>query len=163
MSGWRKQLADFLEATLRAQKETVALLEHKRELFAKNDMAAIGELAKKEQAASERLQQCLVERERLLQYAVAEGLPAKSVETLAKAVVPYTDDEFFALLRSVRFETQKMRQNNIANWYVAQRGMLHTSQMLEIIATRGRMRSTYTRTHQRNVGPSGGSLVDCKG
>ena len=162
MSGWRKQLADFLTATLQAQQEAVALLERKREMFAKNDLTAVGELSKDEQAASERLQHCLLEREKLLQYATAEGLPAQSIEILAKAVVPYSDDEFFALLRSVRFETQKLRQNNIANWCITQRGMLHTSQMLEIIATRGRMRSTYTRSHQRNIGPTGGSLVDRK-
>lgn len=162
MSGWRKQLADFLNATLLAQKETITLLDRKRELFAKNDMQAVGELAKDEQAAADRLKHCLAEREKLLQYATAEGLPAQSVETLAKAVVPYSDDEFFALLRSVQYQTRLLRQQNTANWVVTQRGMLHASQMLEIIATRGKLRSTYTREHQRNIGTTGGSLVDRK-
>ena len=162
MSGWRKQLADFLGATLQAQKDTAALLERKRELFAKNNLAAVGELAREEQAAGDRLKQCVAERDKLLQYAAAEGLPSQSIETLAKAVVPYSDDEFFALLRSVQYQTQLLRQHNITSWVVTQRAMLHASQMLEIIATRGRMKSTYTREHQRNIGTTGGTLVDRK-
>ena len=90
-------------------------------------------------------------------------MPSQSVELLAKAVVPYSDDEFFALLRSVQYQTQLLRQHNVTNWVVTQRGMLHASQMLEIIATRGRLRSTYTREHQRNTGATGGTLVDCRG
>jgi flagellar biosynthesis/type III secretory pathway chaperone len=163
MTHWRKQLAGFLGETLQAQKDIVALLERKCELFAKNDPAAVGALAKEEQAAADRLKQCLAEREKLLQYAAAEGLPAQSVEVLAKAIVPYSDDEFFTLLRAVQYESQLLRQHNMANWVVAQRSMLHASQMLEIIATRGRMNSTYTRDHQRNRSTTGGTLVDCRG
>jgi len=163
MSHWQTQISTFLGETLQAQKETAALLERKRELFAKNDLAAIGALAKEEQAAADRLKQCLAEREKLLQYAAAEGLPAQSIEALAKAVVPYSDDEFFALLRSVQYQSQLLRQHNITNWIVTQRGMLHTSQMVEIIATRGKSRGTYTREHQRNVGTTGGTLVDFRG
>ena len=163
MSNWRNQLRKFLGETLQAQKDVAELLERKRELFMKNDLAAIGALAKEEQTAADRLKQCLAEREKLLQYAAAEGLPSQSVELLAKAVVPYSDDEFFALLRSVQYQTQLLRQHNVTNWVVTQRGMLHASQMLEIIATRGRLRSTYTREHQRNIGTTGGTLVDCRG
>ena len=162
MTHWRKQIANFLEETLQAQKDCAALLESKRELFAKNDLTAIGELSNDEYAAAERLKKCLAEREKLLQYAAAEGLPCQSIETLAKTVVPYSDDEFFALLRSVQYESQLLRQRNMANWVVTQRGMLHASQMLEIIATRGRMNSTYTRNQQRNRSTTGGSLVDKK-
>lgn len=163
MSGWRKQLTDFLESISRSQKETIALLERKHERFKTNDLAAIAEMAKEEQAATERMKQCLTEREKLLQYAAAEGLPAQTIELLARAVVPYTDEEFFALLDTVKRQTQLLRQHNITNWVLTQRGMLHNSQMLEIIATRGRMQSTYTRQRQRHIGSTGGSLVDCKG
>ena len=163
MSGWQKQLTDFLESLLQSQKDVVALLERKRELFQKNDPAAIGEMAQEEQAAADRLKQCLAEREKLLQYASAEGLPAQTIESLARAIVPYTNEVFFELLASVQRQTQLLRQHNITNWVLTQRGMLHSSQMLEIIATRGRLQSTYNRQRQRNIGPTGGSLVDCKG
>ena len=163
MHEWRKQLEQFLEETLQAQKDCAALLERKRELFAKNDLAEIGEFSKDEHLAVESLKQCLGNREKLLQYAAAEGLPSQSIESLAKAVVPYSDDEFFTLLRAVQYESQLLRQHNITNWVVTQRSMLHASQMIEIIATRGRMNSTYTREHQRNIGTTGGTLVDCKG
>ena len=163
MHEWQQQLEKFLGETLQAQKDAAALLERKRELLAKNDLAAVGELAREEQAAADRLKQCVAEREKLLQYAAAEGLPSQSIETLAKAVVPHSDDEFFVLLRSVQYQTQLLRQHNITNWVVTQRGILHASQMLEIIATRGHIQSTYTRNHQRNPGTTGGALVDCRG
>jgi len=162
MHAWRKQIADFLNETLQAQKDCEALLERKQKLFSTNDLAAIGDLAKEEQAAADRLKQCLVEREKLLQYAAAEGFSIRSIEELARIVVPNTDDEFFALLRSVQYESQLLRRRNMANWIVTQRGMLHASQMLEIIATRGRMNTTYTRDQQRNRNTTGGSLVDRK-
>ena len=163
MHHWQIQLETFLNETLQAQKDSAALLERKRELFAQNDLAAVGELAREEQAAAESLKQCLGKRDKLLQYAAAEGLPSQSIETLAKAVVPFSDDGFFALLRSVQYQTQLLRQHNITNWVVTQRGMLHAAQMLEIIATRGRVKTTYTRDHQRNPGTTGGALVDCRG
>ena len=163
MSHWKTQLETFLNETLQAQKDSASLLERKRELLSKNDLAGIGELSKDEYAAAESLKQCLGNRDKLLQYAAAEGLPSQSIEMLAKAVVPYSDDGFFALLRSVQYQTQLLRQHNITNWVVTQRGMLHATQMLEIIATRGRVKTTYTRDHQRNPGTTGGALVDCRG
>ena len=163
MTHWQKQLETFLNETLQTQKDAAALLERKRELFAKNDLATLGELAREEQAIADRLKQCVAEREKLLQYAAAEGFSIRTIEELAKIVVPYTDDAFFALLRSVQRQSQLLRQHNITNWVVTQRAMLHASQMIEIIATRGRLQSTYTREHQRNIGTTGGTLFDFKG
>ncbi|MDR1492431.1 MAG: flagellar protein FlgN [Planctomycetaceae bacterium] len=158
----KKQLSDFLENLLTSQKETTALLERKRSLFAVNDIAAIEAMIPQERQAAETLQQRLAEREKLLQDAAAEGLPSESLETLAHAVVSESDDEFWRMFRTAQYQSQLLRQRNITNWVVAQRGLLHVSQMLDVIASRGQPRPTYARSHGKSTGTVGGSLMDRK-
>ncbi|MCL2347005.1 MAG: flagellar protein FlgN [Planctomycetaceae bacterium] len=160
MSAWRSELVAFLERLQIVQNEIMTMADKKRQLFGNNDMIAVANMESDEQLGIVQMRECLAKREKLLQYAAAEGLPSESVETLAKEVVPKSDDEFYRLLRSVQFQTRLLQQHNLTNWVIAQRSVLHVSQILEIIATRGLKKSTYTRKHGKNIGASGGSIVD---
>ncbi|MDR1385872.1 MAG: flagellar protein FlgN [Planctomycetaceae bacterium] len=162
MEHWQHQLSKFLKSLLSAQQETITLLERKQSLFAANDLTAIETMIPQERQAAETLQQCLAERQKLLQDAAAEGLPSESVGMLARAVVPDQDEEFWRIFRTTQYQSSLLRQHNITNWVVTQRGLLHISQMLDIIAARGQPRPTYTRNHSKNIGTTGGSLMDRK-
>jgi hypothetical protein len=50
-----------------------------------------------------------------------------------------------------------LQHQALANWVLAQRTVLHLSQILEIIATGGRLQPTYGK---ENPIAAGGSLVD---
>ena len=53
--------------------------------------------------------------------------------------------------------SRQVQQRNLTNWVLAQRALIHWSQLLEIIATGGRMRPTYGKGDSAG-GP--GALVD---
>ena len=160
MSVWQTELIAFLEQLQAAQNEIMALADKKRQLFGNNDMVAIANMVADEQSGVVKMRECLAKREKLLQYAAAEGLPSESIEVLAKEVVPKSNEEFYRLFRSTQYQTRLLQRHNLTNWIIAQRSVLHVSQMLEIIATRGLKKSTYTRKHVKNIGTSGGSIVD---
>jgi hypothetical protein len=50
-----------------------------------------------------------------------------------------------------------LQHHSLANWVLAQRSLLHVAQMLEIIATGGRLQPTYGNGESSM---SGGALVD---
>jgi hypothetical protein len=50
-----------------------------------------------------------------------------------------------------------LHHQSLANWVLAQRTLLHIAQMLEIVATGGRLQPTYDPA---NVSSPGGALVD---
>jgi hypothetical protein len=64
------------------------------------------------------------------------------------------------LTPTMREATARMRllqHHSLTNWVLVQRTLIHLSQMLEIIATGGRLKPTYGKDDSVN---SGGFLVD---
>jgi hypothetical protein len=60
-------------------------------------------------------------------------------------------------LKHTAARARLLQHQSLANWVLAQRTVLHLSQMLEIIATGGRLQPTYGK---ENSAATGGSLVD---
>jgi hypothetical protein len=114
-------------------------------------------LAPHEETLIARLQQCLQRREQLLERAAGEGLPAANIETLAKSLPGSQRRQLDAQLQSAASRTRLLRHHGLTNWVLVQRTLLHLGQMLEIIATGGRLRPTYEKG---KPAATPGSLVD---
>jgi hypothetical protein len=140
---WESELAKLLGELLVVQGELLAILVKKRELLVASDGAGLAALAPQEEKLVAGLQQCVQRRQQLLARAAEEGLPAVSIRALAKAL-PLTErgrwDESIRLASS---RARLLRHHSLTNWVVVQRTLLHLSQMLEIIATGGRLKPTY--------------------
>ena len=54
-------------------------------------------------------------------------------------------------------KSRLLQHQSLTNWVVVQRTLLHLSQLLEIIATGGRLRPTYGK---ESPAASGGALLD---
>lgn len=156
-SNWEQELADLLTELSNVQDELLALLSAKQSSMASNDLAQMTELQSQEAALCDRLQACHVRRAELLQQARIEGLPDDSLENLAGSLNSGNSGQ---LKRQVKTASRRMRllqHQSLANWVLAQRTVLHLAQMLEIIATGGRLQPTYGRGDEA---VSRGALVD---
>ncbi len=86
-----------------------------------------------------------------------QGLPAKSLGAIAESLPGESRNRLRGELRNAQRQSRLLQHQSLANWVLVQRSLLHLSQMMEIIATGGRMRPTYGR---EPVGHVGGALVD---
>ncbi len=151
------QLAALLDELSNVQTEMLEVLSAKRDLMADGDLAGIQELHPRESELCQRLQNCHDRRAGLLATAAAQGRPNDSLRQLA-ASLPAAKTG--GLSRQVKQATAKMRllqHQSLTNWVLAQRSMLHLAQLLEIIATGGRLQPTYG---EDDSSMSSGALVD---
>ena len=160
MLHWESEIANFLLELSVVQEDTLSMLVRKGEMLSKGDAPGLERMAKEERDAMTRLQSCLDRREKLLQIARAEGLPDDSIESLSIRIdkeipeKPLTDK-----CRDTKHKAKLLQHQSLTNWVLTQRTLIHLSQMLEIIATKGRPTATYNNKRVRNKA-SGGALVD---
>ena len=144
---WESAITSLLGELSSVQQELLAVLTEKRQRLAAVDANGMNELQAREQALLERLQACHTRREELLAAAQREGLPADSMTSLAKTAVPAgkgaNGEKLRKELATSASRMRLLQTQSLTNWVVAQRSLLHVSQLLEIIATGGRLQPTY--------------------
>jgi len=120
-------------------------------------MQEVEALRPRVQRLLDRLQACHDRRAQLLKSTAQVGAGSLSLNQLAMRA---TNGQREKLGKQVKESAARMRllqQQSLANWVLAQRSLLHISQMLEIIATGGRLVPTYS---QGEPLLTGGALVD---
>jgi len=133
------------------------VLARKRECMATGNLLAMQDMQPEEEALASRLQEFQNRRAELLAAASDQGLRANDLGELATVMRQGRGGE---LRKQVKDATSRMRllqHQSLTNWVIAQKSLLHLSQMLEIIATGGRLKPTYGKDHS---GHAGGVLVD---
>lgn len=151
------QIAALLRELSGAQGELLSLLSRKRELVVNKDSAGLNQLHQEEKKLVQQLKQCCQQRQQLLDEAGAEGLPAGSLRQLTATLPRDQRGELQHDLQDARRQARLLQHQSLANWVLVQRSLLHLSQMMEIIATGGRMQPTYGK---QSDALSGGALVD---
>lgn len=157
MMAWESELAGFMTDLSSVQNETLEVLSRKRECLASIDAEGLAALAGREEELMNRLQECLRRRTELLEKADQQGLPATSIGALAKALPSGRRGDLGEQVKQANGRTRLLRHQSLTNWVLVQRTLLHLSQMLEIIATGGKKRPTYSKD---DAPGSGGTLVD---
>ncbi len=154
---WEDDLGGLLEELTQVQDELLDVLARKRHCMAEGDRQGMAQLQSVEQELCDRLQQCHDRRSGLLQAAGQEGLPAGSLGDLASVLKRRGSGDLQKEVKNVSARMSLLQHNCLANWVLAQKALLHASQMLEIIATGGRLQPTYG---DRADHVAGGALVD---
>jgi flagellar biosynthesis/type III secretory pathway chaperone len=157
MTAWESELASFMTELSSVQNETLEVLSRKRECLASVDVEGLAALAGREDELLTRLQACLTRRAELLENAEKQGLPSASIGALAKALPSGRKGGLGEQVKEANGRTRLLQHHSLTNWVVVQRTLLHLSQMLEIIATGGKKRPTYSKEESAN---DGGALVD---
>ncbi len=154
---WDEHLAALLEDLSQVQDELLQVLAQKRRCMAAGDAGGMRALQPAEEAVSQRLQQCHDRRAQLLAEAARQGLPGDSLGQLATAIQRHGGGDRCRDVKQLSARMRLLQHQSLTNWVLAQKALLHLAQMLEIIATGGRLQPTYgrdTSLHAR------GSLVD---
>jgi len=90
-----------------------------------------------------RLDACQRQRRDLLDQAAAGGRPSGSLGRLSDAAGGAARGKLGEQVKHSSARMRLLQHHSLANWVLAQRCLLHVSQLLEIIATGGRMQPTY--------------------
>ena len=151
------QLAAFLEELTSVQDELLDVLTAKRDRIAENDLEGAASLQPNTEQLCDRLEACHTRRAELLAESANDGYQPATLGDLAASIDSRKTGILSKQVNAVSTRTRLLQHHSLTNWVLAQRSILHLSQLLEIIATGGQLQPTYgsdTNSH------SGGSLVD---
>ena len=154
---WENDIAALLDELSSVQSELLNLLNEKRQLLVAGDVEGLSALGPRQQEMIDRLTQCQEHRGALLARAAQEGMPASNVRTLAESLPQSERARLRAPIKEAAARARLLEHQSLANWVVVQRSLIHLAQMLEIIATGGRLKPTYGRNQ---FAEASGSLVD---
>jgi len=150
-------IAGLLSELSAVQGDLLEVLSKKRNYLAAGDGAALGSMATQERELVTRLQACQDRRQRLLARAASTGRPSDSVRSLSKSLPAENRNRLRSDLNEARNRSRLLQHECLTNYVLVQRTLLHLSQMIEIIATGGRMKPTYGNGSDRQ---DQGALVD---
>mgnify|MGYP002625234096 CR=1 FL=1 len=154
---WETAIVDLLDELSTVQEELLAALVSKRDVIAQGDVEQLKTLQEHEQELGQRLQACHDRRAELLTEAARQGLPGDSISRLASALPANERKQLGETVQQVSAKTHLLRHHSLANWVLAQRSLLHLSQLLEILATGGKTKPTYSKEESPHAR---GNLVD---
>ena len=154
---WETDVATLLNDLLAVQQQTLDVLGRKLELLKVADAEGLAAFAEEEEQIVDTMRQCLERRKQLLAQAKQQHLPSENIRSLIGAFPPEKHPPLGQQLEDVRSRARLLQHHSITNWVVIQRSLLHLSQLLEIIATGGRLQPTYGEGATVNTG---GTLVD---
>jgi hypothetical protein len=156
-TSWETEIALLLTGLLAAQDELFAVLAKKRTLLIASDHQGLAAMLPQEEQLLEKMKACATKREELLARARLEGMPSQSISSLSNALSTDKKGNLPVRIAEANARTRLLQNQSITNWIVIQRTLIHLSQMLEIIATNGRLQPTYGEGELVNAT---GSLVD---
>lgn len=158
------KIIEFFSDLSDAQEATFEILQRKTQHLAHADIHEISELLGEEQKAVDQLRECLNRREKILELAKNENLPHDSLESLVRHLSKeHGDTSLMQRCLNCKNRTRIMQLQSLTNRVLVQRSISHFSQILEMIAAKGRINTTYERKKTNENFHSGGALVDLGG
>ncbi len=154
---WEAELGCLLGELSAVQEELLAVLAAKRGQLAAVDLPGLAETQAREEQIAERLKLFQERRADLIATARKAGLEADSLGKLAKAAGQDRRGKLSEQAKAATAKMRLLRHESLTNWVLAQRALLHVSQLVEIIATGGRLQPTYG---ERQSAHSCGALVN---
>jgi hypothetical protein len=149
-------LASLLTDLGSAQSELLDTLREKRLALMRTGATGLDEITLREASLIERLQDCKNRREQLLSRAADDGTSAANLRALAKTLDSPQHRQLAPDVNAAASQARLLQHEALTNWVVAQQTLVHLSQLLEIIATGGRLQPTYPKADAA----ASGALLD---
>ncbi len=137
------EIGALLDELSNVQSELLGALGEKREALIRGNVVRLAELQPQEERLASRLAECLERRSALLAAAKQQGRPNESLAKIAKTAGGGKSGKLGERVKQTAARMRLLQHESLANWVLAQRSLLHVSQLIEIIATGGRMQPTY--------------------
>ena len=152
----KTDLLDFLNQLIETQNQMLAVLHKQQALLVKPKKEVMASVYAEEETVREKMQQVLNRREELLTTARLQNISGDSIEQLCAHFFPH-NIEVQKMLDEAKHRTHQIRLLAYTNWTMSRKSMIHVSQILELLETRGQGKTTY---HPRPADVSGGGFVD---
>ncbi|MBL8852817.1 MAG: flagellar export chaperone FlgN [Planctomycetaceae bacterium] len=153
---WEKALTLLLDDLLQTQHEMLQILEQKRVAMVTRNLASIRELQPREEELCRQLTACQERRNELLAMARSANLPDGNLEQLSRSLPLQEEAGVRSRLSNASHRAMLLKHQSLTNWIIAQRNLLHISQLLENITSGGQTAPTYGK----NTRVAGGFLLD---
>jgi hypothetical protein len=140
---WEAEIAALLDELGQVQDELLAVLREKRTRLATADLTGLADSQRRETELTARLKACQQRRSELLDSARRQGIAADNLGRLAAVAKLGISDKMGCRVKVASANLRLLRHESLTNWVLAQRALLHVSQLVEIIATGGRLQPTY--------------------
>ncbi len=150
------ELNQLVAELTKHQESTLALLDEKMRLLLHLDGQALKALEPKQRAASVQFERYMHRRRDLLTRAAESGIHVTSLQDLARHLPTSEHRRATSLLNQTATLAKRMHHRCLTNWVLAQRALVHTNQLLGILAG-GESDATYG---QSRSGARGGTLID---
>lgn len=153
---WETEVSSLLDDLASAQSDLLEVLNEKRQALVDADTTSVEQLQQREEEVLKRLHDCQARRSTLLAEAAEDSVNG-SLTSLAEKLPGGRRSPLSRRIHESSLKMQLLRNQALTNWVLAQQSLLHVAQMLEIIATGGRLQPTYGKgesPHNR------GALVD---
>ena len=151
------EVASLLTDLSAAQDELIDVLTVKRDRMASGDLEGMQALTSREDRLASRLEECQERRTALLDRAGQAGRPHANIRQLAASMPADSRGSLDKQVKETSSRMRMLQHHSLTNWVLAQRSVLHLSQLLEIVATGGKIRPTYGKGESAH---SRGALVD---
>ena len=153
----KTDIQTFLNQLVESQSQMLTVLHKKQAILVKPEKDALALIAAEEEQVLVKMQAVLDRREELLTAARLRNIPSGSIEQVCSHVFPH-NFEVQKVLTEARHRTQQISLLAYTNWTMSRKSLIHVSQILELLETRGRGKTTYQS--QSKTDRSSGSFVD---
>jgi hypothetical protein len=138
----KTEIQNFLRQLSESQDQLLAVLQEKQAILVHPEKEAITLISAEEEKIVEKMQHILERREELLTTARLQNISGDSIEQLCEHFFP-RNIEVHKLLTEVKHRTQQIGLLAYTNWTMSRKSMIHLSQILELLETRGQGKTTY--------------------
>jgi len=153
----KTDIKKFLTQLIESQHRMLAVLHKKQAILVKPNPEAMESMSHEEEKAMSDMQDILKRRDDLLMAARLQNIRSHSIEQLCEHFFP-CNIEVQKLLAESKHRTQQIRLLAYTNWTMSRKSLIHVSQILELLETRGQGKTTYQP--QANRDTSHGGFVD---
>lgn len=153
----KTDLIEFLNQLMETQTQMLDVLRKKQTILVKPEKEAIKSVAAEEEEILRHMQAVLNRREELLTAARLQNIRGDSIEQLCGYFFPHHFD-MQKMLGQIKSRTQQIQLLAYTNWTMSRKSMIHISQILELLETRGQGKTTYIP--QPDSKRSRGNFVD---
>ena len=153
----KTDLQNFLTQLTEAQAQMLAVLHKKQAILVRPDKEAIAAIEAEEESTLERMQRVLTRREEILTAARLQNIQCDSIDHLCEHFFP-RNVEVQRFINEIKARTQQIQLLAYTNWTMTRKSLIHVSQILELLETRGQGKTTYSQRSKAET--TGGGFVD---
>ena len=153
----KTDILNFLKQLIEAQDQMLAVLQKKQAVLVRPEKEAMASVSVEEESMLQKMQHVLDHREELLTTARLQNIRSDSMEQLCEHLFPH-NIEVQKLINGAKHRTHQIGLLAYTNWTMTRKSMIHISQILELLETRGQGKTTYHPQSNNDI--SHGGFVD---